>query len=152
MKSLPKLLIATTLLACFAVSCYDETAVMDKINGLDSRISALEQQMRTANDNISSLQTITAALQKNVSVSSVTEVDGGYKIVFSDGTSATIKNGTDGRTPSIGVNQDADGVYYWTLDGNWLLDSNGKKLRVTGENGQDGALGADAISPQLKIE
>ncbi|MBR5906006.1 MAG: Ig-like domain-containing protein [Bacteroidales bacterium] len=152
MKSLPKLLIATTLLACFAVSCYDETAVMDKINGLDSRISALEQQMRTANDNISSLQTITAALQKNVSVSSVTEVDGGYKIVFSDGTSATIKNGTDGRTPSMGVKQDADGVYYWTLDGNWLLDSNGKKLRVTGENGKDGASGADAISPQLKIE
>ena len=152
MKTIIKLLLSACLMAGVAVSCYDETAVMGKIDGLDSRISALEQQMQTANSNINGLQTITAALQKNVSVTSVTEVDGGYKILFSDGTTAIIKNGADGRTPSIGVKQDSDGVYYWTLDGNWLLDANGKKLRVTGENGKDGASGADAVSPQLKID
>ena len=152
MRFFPKHLLTAFLLTGIVVSCYDETAVMDKINGLDSRISALEQQMQTANSNINGLQTITAALQKNVSVTSVTEVDGGYKILFSDGTTAIIKNGADGRTPSIGVKQDSDGVYYWTLDGNWLLDANGKKLRVTGENGKDGASGADAVSPQLKID
>ena len=152
MKSLPKLLLAAFLVAGFAVSCYDESAVIDKINGLDSRIATLEQQMSTANQNISSLQTIIAALQKNVFVSSVTEVDGGYKIVFSNETTAIIKNGSDGAdgySPSVGVKQDSDGIYYWTLDGNWMLDGKGAKLRVTGEDGKNGA---DAIAPQLKIE
>ena len=149
MKSFSNLLLTAFLLTGIVVSCYDETAVMDKIDGLDSRISALEQQMQTANSNISSLQTITAALQKNVSVTSVTEVEGGYKLVFSNGSTAVIKNGSEGHTPSIGVKQDSDGVYYWTLDGNWLLDAKGNKVRVTGE---DGKPGSDAVAPQLKIE
>lgn len=149
MKSFSNLLLTAFLLTGIVVSCYDETAVMGKIDGLDSRISALEQQMQTANSNISSLQTITAALQKNVSVTSVTEVEGGYKLVFSNGSTAVIKNGSEGHTPSIGVKQDSDGVYYWTLDGNWLLDAKGNKVRVTGE---DGKPGSDAVAPQLKIE
>jgi hypothetical protein len=52
-------------------------------------------------------------------------------------------------------------VYYWTLNGEWLLDDNGNKLPVSGKdgqngtngsNGQDGTDGKDGITPQLKIE
>lgn len=65
------------------------------------------------------------------------------------------KDGNDGITPVIGVAQDTDGVYYWTLNGEWLLDNNGNKLRVTGENGQDGLNGQDGtngVTPQLTID
>ena len=39
----------------------------------------------------------------------------------------------------IGVKQDSDGVYYWTLNGDFILD-NGKKLPVSG------------VTPEFKIE
>lgn len=76
-----------------------------------------------------------------------------------DGTNGT--NGTDGITPIIGVAQDTDGVYYWTLNGEWLLDANNNKLRVTGQdgtngtdgaNGTNGTNGTNGVTPQLKIE
>ena len=65
------------------------------------------------------------------------------------------KDGNDGITPVIGVAQDTDGVYYWTLNGEWLLDNNGNKLRVKGENGQNGQNGQDGtngVTPQLTID
>jgi hypothetical protein len=79
-------------------------------------------------------------------------------------------DGTDGTTPVIGIKLDIDNVYYWTLNGEWLTDGNGNKVRVTGEtgkdgqdgeNGQEGAPGEDGsdgkdgkdgVTPQLKIE
>ena len=65
------------------------------------------------------------------------------------------KDGADGHSPVIGVKQFTDGLWYWTLDGEWLLDGNGNKVRATGVDGQDGKDGkdgADGITPQLKIE
>ena len=53
------------------------------------------------------------------------------------------KDGKDGVTPVIGVKQDVDGVYYWTQkigdgESTWILDSNGKKIKATGEKGEPG--------------
>lgn len=77
------------------------------------------------------------------------------------------KDGKDGYTPKIGVKQHTDGKYYWTLDGDWILDDNNNMIPVTGEDGTDGAAGKDGqdgkdgkdgvngkdgITPQLKIE
>ena len=53
------------------------------------------------------------------------------------------KDGQDGYTPKIGVRQYTDGKYYWTLDGNWLLDDKGNMIPTTGEDGQDGTDGKD---------
>lgn len=124
------------------------------------------------NTNISSLKTIVEALQKNDYVTSVTPVteDGkevGYTITFSKSGAITIyhgkdgadgtpgadgEDGTDGQTPVIGVRQDVDEVYYWTLNGEWLLDDSGNKIPTTGKDGADGEDGQDGITPQLKIE
>lgn len=69
--------------------------------------------------------------------------------------------GADGQTPVIGVKIDGDGIYYWTLNGKWLLDENGNKVPVTGKDGADGSNGvpgadgsdgADGVTPHLKIE
>ena len=53
-------------------------------------------------------------------------------------------DGSDGSTPVIGVKADS-GVYYWTVNGEWLLDGEGKKIPLTGEDGKD------AIAPQVRI-
>jgi hypothetical protein len=62
------------------------------------------------------------------------------------------QNGTDGHTPVIGVSQDEDGIYYWTIDGSWLLDASENKVSATGQNGSSGIDGQDGITPQLRIE
>lgn len=40
----------------------------------------------------------------------------------------------------------SDGVYYWTINGTWLLDANGKMIRAQGKDGANG------VTPKLKIE
>ena len=75
------------------------------------------------------------------------------------------KDGADGITPIIGVAQDeTDHAYYWTLNGEWLLDANGNRIPLSsrdgingqdgqdGKDGKDGKNGQDGITPQLKIE
>ncbi len=57
-------------------------------------------------------------------------------------------DGKDGYTPVIGVRQDVDGVYYWTLDGEWLLDNNGNKVKAEGRDGKDGQNGTDGKDGQ----
>ena len=57
-------------------------------------------------------------------------------------------DGKDGLTPVIGVAQDTDGVYYWTLNGEWLLDDKGNKLPVSGKDGKDGVNGTDGKDGQ----
>ena len=51
-------------------------------------------------------------------------------------------DGKDGETPVLGTKQDTDGAYYWTIDGEWVLDGEGNKIPLV-------TVGA---TPQLKIE
>ncbi len=175
-------LLAAAGLALVLAACekYDDTELRNKISALEGRVTSLEDLVKTANQNIQDLQTLTAGLDKAVFVTAVNELPGGgYEIKFSNNKTATIKDGKDGKngengnTPIIGVKKDTDDVYYWTLNGEWLLDADGNKLRVTGEKGEPGAPGdpgtpgdpgepgdpgspgepgKDGVTPQLKIE
>lgn len=136
MKRLIHLFTVCVIILAAISSCYNDSALKSDIADLKERVSSLEEQMRTANGNISALQTAVRALENKVYVTSVTKAEDGYVIVFSDNTTATIK---DGRTPVIGADKHQD-VYYWTVDGEWLLDRSGKMLPVTG------------TAPELKIE
>ncbi len=139
MKTLFKLFLALCLAAGAAVACYNDTALKSDIADLQGRVKTLEELVRTANGNISSLGGLVDALNGKVYINSVTETSDGYIIKFSDGKTATI---TNGKSPVIGV-AIHQGVYYWTLDGEWLLDAGGQKIPVTGN---------DALAPQLKID
>lgn len=139
MKTLFKLLLALCVAAGAAVACYNDSALKSDIADLQDRVKTLEDLVRTANGNISSLEGIVKALNGKVYVNSVTETADGWVVKFSDGTTATI---TNGKSPVIGVARH-QGVYYWTLDDEWLLDSSGQKIPVTGN---------DAIAPQLRID
>lgn len=190
--TMKKLLAFAALFAVVAfTSCkYDDDDIWNSVHGLENRVAKLEELCKQMNTNISSLQTIVTALQNNDYVTGVTPVmqDGkevGYTITFSKSNPITIyhgkdgQNGSDGKdgvdgtdgkdgtTPTIGVKQDVDDVYYWTLDGEWLTDERGDKIKAEGtdgkdgadgedgsdgNDGQDGTNGKDGITPQFKIE
>lgn len=201
MKQILYLLFAvSTLWSCN--SDYDDSALTGRVDDLENRVAKLEELCKQMNTNISSLQTLVDALQNKDYITSVVPItkDGktiGYTISFTQSAPITIYNGQDGKdgqngkpgedgkdgsTPVIGVKQDADGIYYWTLNGDWLTDDSGNKIKAEGrdgqdgedgkpgqdgndgqdgkpgedgENGQDGKPGEDGkdgITPQLKIE
>ena len=166
---------------------YDDSELTGRVENLENRVQKLEEQM---NSNISSLQAILKALDNNDYITGVTPImegdkEIGYTISFKKENPITIyhgqngqngqdgkpgEDGQDGYTPQIGVKQDTDGIYYWTLDGEWMTDESGNKIKaqgidgqngqdgMPGENGQDGKPGQDGqngqdgITPQFKIE
>lgn len=201
MKRILYLLFAvSTLWSCN--SDYDDSALTGRVDDLENRVAKLEELCKQMNTNISSLQTLVNALQNKDCITSVVPItkDGeiiGYTISFTQSAPITIYNGQDGKdgqdgkpgedgkdgsTPVIGVKQDADGIYYWTLNGDWLTDDSGNKIKAEGRDGQDGEDGKpgqdgndgqdgkpgedgedgqdgkpgedgkDGITPQLKIE
>lgn len=152
--------ITAILCAVFCSSCskeYDDSALWNDLNSLEARVAKLEELCKQMNTNISSLQTIVSALQNNDYVTGVTPITKngeiiGYTITFKKSQPITIYHGEDGKdaqTPNIGVKNYVDDIYYWTLNGDWLLDENGNKIKAQGVDGEDGANG---ISPQIKIE
>lgn len=156
-----KLLAFAALFAVVALtSCkYDDDDLWNSVHGLENRVAKLEELCKQMNTNISSLQTIVTALQNNVYVTGTTPLmkDGkeiGYTITFSKGNPITIyhgkdgQDGEDGTTPIIGVKKDTDGVYYWTLNGEFIMVDGGK---IQAE-GKDGTNGTNGTTPQFKIE
>ena len=172
------LLYAMMIIAVGCTESFDDSQIWDKLNSLENRVAALEQLCKQMNTNISSLQKVINAMQNNDYVTNIAPIteDGkviGYTITFSKSGAVTIYHGKDGKdgtngadgadgkdgyTPVIGVAKDSDGVYYWTLDGDWLLDKDGNKVKAEGVDGKDGQNGAngnngqDGITPKLKIE
>lgn len=122
-----------------AVSCtYDDTELKNKVNDLDERLTKLEETVKSINANVGSLMTIVNALEKEVKIDKVVSLEdgSGHVVMFTDGSSISIPNGKDGadgddgETPVISVGKDADGIYYWKVNGEWLLDD-GNKIPAT---------------------
>ena len=199
------IIIISAALVGLSACSYDDTGLVNRVENLENRVTALEKLCKEMNSNITALQTIVEALQNNDYVTGVTPVEEngvvvGYTITFVKSAPITIYHGKDGKdgasgtdgkdgidgkdgyTPVIGVEKDSDGIYYWTLDGEWLTDNDGNKIKAVGvdgkdgadgedgangsdgkdgtdgedgkdgQNGNDGANGKDGITPQLKIE
>lgn len=165
MKKLLKIFLSVMFF--FIIGCeYDDSSLVERMGNLEERVAKLETLCNQMNTNISSLQTIVSSLQQNDYIHSVEPfIEGGdtvgYTISFMKSESIIIyhgQNGADGKDveqgsvgknenmPIIGVQQNTDGVYYWTLDGEWLLDEAGNKIRAVGTDGKNG------VTPQLKIE
>ena len=125
--------------AMWSCSPYDDEELREAVDDLNDRVEAMEEAVRNANSGIETLRKLVEALQKNMTVTSVIETENGYTINFSDGTTATITNGTN--APSISVIKDEDGLYYWALDGR-IIEIDGRKIK---------AEGSDGITPQLRI-
>lgn len=133
--------------ALLAASCsYDDSALSERVDDLDARVSNIETWMIEVNNNLSALRTTVEALQNQDYIESVTPTATGWDIVFHNSGKITVyqgtagTDGTPGYSPVIGVVLDnSDGIWYWTLDGNAII-VDGKKVP------------ASSVTPQIKIE
>ena len=133
--------------------------------------SAFDAYRNQINTTVSSLQTLVSALQQGDYITSIeplmengTEI--GYTIQFAKANPIVIYHGKDGKngvegesgedgedgkdavSPMVGVKQDTDGIYYWTLNGDWLKDDQGNKVKA---QGVDGTPSENGVSPKIKI-
>ena len=123
-----------------------------------SAFEALQRLCNETNTNLSALQTIVTALQNNDYITSVDPLTEngkvvGYTIKFAKSNPIVIyngKDGADGNTPVISVKKDTDGIYYWTLDGEFIV-VDGQKIKAQGTDGNNGADGSDGVTPKLEI-
>lgn len=110
------------------------------------------------NANIAALRKAVEAKSAGLTVTKIARLadDNGCIIEFSDGNSLALRAnvGSMGTpslqpsptayTPMVAAEADEDGVYYWTLDGEWLLaEGTGKKIEVTG---------GKAVTPVLSVD
>lgn len=113
----------------------------NEIAQLQSTDDQILNKLESLNSDVSSMLKIVNSIRAGVyikSIASVTDSEGrdGYVITLNNGETFTIydgKDGVDGYSPSVGVKLDPnDGVYYWTLDGEYMTDVLGGKIRADG--------------------
>ena len=134
----------TKLLAFFAAaatlsSCFTQKD-MDRLESLEDRVDALMQSVTAANDNAIALS---ALLKESTLIVGLSEVEAGYILELSDGTTVNVTYGVKlpGITPIVGI--DADGRWIMSID-------NGETFSVI--PGCANAFPAQAATPQINID
>lgn len=142
------LMVAVTLLVA---SCKEYG---DDLRDIGTRVETLEASVKKLNSDIDALSSIAKAVEGRLYVTNVTaNSDGSYTISFSDGSSKTLQQGKDGekgKGVTVTIAKDADGVWYWKVNGEWLLDADGNKIRANGTSGNNGI--AQSILPRLDAD
>lgn len=117
------------LLSVFLVfnSCYK-----DDIDDLNKKYDELKKEQERQAELLATYQALLEAFENKLTISAITNVENGYKIVFSNGTELLIRNGNDGHTPVITLGD----------NGNWFID---------GVDTGKAAAGQDGLSPVLSI-
>ena len=146
---LTALLLASVLLVTGCADPYYE-----KLEDLEYRVAELQKTCDQINSDLLALQSLVSAIEKKDMITGVTELRSGttllgYRINFVDHAAVTISNGKDGNKPLVASQRDPeDGNWYWTVDGEFLLDGSGNKVRA---NGIDGKNGLDGVTPQIRV-
>jgi hypothetical protein len=126
--------------------------VQQELDQTQARLRALQELVDAVNGELTSLNQIVAELDDSHTLlpGSVVETEDGYELSFKDGRKISIhigRDGQDGRSiVPVGVRLEEDGLYYWTVDGEWLLDADGRRMRAGSVDGTDGYV------PQTKVE
>ncbi len=147
------------VLSFSACTQFDDSELLGRLDKVEGLLQKLEELCGQLNANVSSLQSLVNALENQDYIADVVPLvkDGaeiGYTIVFAKGDPIIIYHASgaggssDGYTPVIGVRKASDGLYYWTLDGEWLLDDNGNRILAQGTDGN----GMDGVVPTFRIE
>lgn len=143
------------LLILLAMLCGCTGMVEDELAETHAKLAALQELVASVNKDLTTLDLIVSKLDDTHTIEPGTlkETEDGYEVSFRDGKKVFIaygKDGNDGRTLiPVGVLQDSDSLYYWTVDGKWWLDDDGNKMRAGATDGVDGT---DGIAPQVKVE
>lgn len=124
MKKLFAIFAVVALAASFSACSYDDSEIWDSVNDL-------EEQVAQNTEDIATLSALIDALNKGKVILSTEYTAEGVVLHFSDGSSVTIKNGTDGKDGANGKDgQDGE----------------------DGKDGQDGQDGQDGDSFFVSIE
>ena len=75
-------------------SCYDDSALNEKLEDIQTEVDKLK----------SDLAALQAAVDNNLSVVDYKQIEGGYELTMSDGSTITILNGKDGAAGAAGQN------------------------------------------------
>ena len=134
--------------------------VQEELEATHAKLEALQKAAAEASKQLEDLTVIVKLLENSddhtIDPASLKVTEDGYEVSFKDGETIVIpfgKDGKDGRTLiPVGVMQDEDSLYYWQVDGEWLLDDEGNKMRAGATDGADGADGADGVMPQIVVE
>ena len=123
--------------AAIFASCTDLSGIEERIDSLDSRVTALENQISSFNE---SLTAINGLIKDGTVITDITETENGYTITTSGGETYTITNGTAGNTPLVRIDE----------DGNWEVSyDNGEKY--TDIMAGDVPASAQGIAPQFQV-
>lgn len=134
--------------ALMAMACYDDAPLNERLSAVESDIEQIQNTLKTLTGDVSALQSLVSGKLFITDVK--TEEDGSVTVFFVDAAGnqsvKTIPAGKDGNHGSVvGVKKDTDGIWYWSINGEFAL-ADGKKIPVTGNDGQPGA------KPEFKIE
>ena len=142
------LMIAAAALFLTGCNSVDLSPLEKRIAELEGKVNAIEKSVSDLNSNASGIKTTVDALKQKLTVVSVEEVSDGYKITFSDGKEAVIKDGAAGAAgaagpqgpegpqgpagtaPTIGVSE-VEGVLVWTVNDEAVKDKDGKVIPVS---------------------
>lgn len=138
-----KILTSFAVLAILAFAGCDDTDLSEvelRLDDLEERMSTYEADVQGINDDIYALQTLVGN-SGSISISSVTESDGVYTLVLSNGQTITINQNATSEVvmPEISINEDG----YWTVNGE-VLTVNGNPVSAAGEAGETPVIGVDA--------
>lgn len=121
------LLCSMTIAMVVASSCqYDDTDVINRISALEERVTTIEALLKASADDLT--------------IISVTETDNGFVVTFSDNSTITINNNSEGNSPIIDIQEEGDMVYITLDDGTVLtfrkyeFDENCKVYYTTTDN------------------
>ena len=122
--------------------------VRPELDETHAKLQALQELAGAVNRDLTTLDLIVHELDDGHTIrpESYLLTEDGYEVSFRDEKKIFIpfgKDGVDGRMLiPVGV-QAENGLYYWQVDGEWLLDENGERIRA-------GA--TDGVVPQFKVE
>lgn len=140
-----------TLLALVALllpSCNNLDDLYRRLDDHESRLTRVEKLTEGANRDIIALKGLIDAQKSNLTIASWRTLDdgSGYVLTMSDGSKITLKNGADGISSAIGVRKGKDGIQYWTINGEYMYDADGNKIKAEGVDGASG------VTPRLRVK
>ena len=130
-KFIAKFMIAA-FVACIVGACTDLAKIEDRLDDLDSKVTALQAQISALNNNVETFK----YLKDGAVITEIQEVAGGYELTLSDGRTLTVnhgENGTNGNTPTISINE----------NGFWVINGNDQTVP---------AAGVDGVTPKFAVD
>ncbi len=106
-----------------------------KYSTLDQRVTKIEDQVNTMNQQLTQLSVLATAVENGFYVTQVKTTLDGYELTLSNGKTIILQNGPDNTVapaPYISMTL-INNIHYWTVNGMLIIDSDGRPIPATGQ-------------------